>query len=189
MGRNLSTLLKDNLHTVKASLLVECARSVKYRGMPEHCVLGGICCVITELLFVTYFVDDKDDDWSIYSDSAIVCRYIPKEYSSTARNVIAYRNKFTHEFGSTEYWDLYNIVSSDMTSVLNMLHEVGGVCTKKEREEIKELLGIEDDEFYDATYKLFMDLGPIGYKRLLAKLQRNHSSGNTIRSRIERAGG
>ncbi len=168
----MSSFLKSKIYPVKAGLLVECARAMRYRNASDHFIIGGMCTIITELLFTTYYIDDANDEYSVYSDSKVVSRRIPDTYADVAIDVILYRNKFSHEFGSTEYEETYKSVVGRMKDVCSMVHYVGGMPTKAEREFLCQYYGIELTEFYDKMTDVFMKVGPIGYQQLVSKIQR-----------------
>lgn len=168
----MSTILKSKIYTVKSNLLVECAKAMTYRASTDHFVIGGICSVISELLFTTYFIDDKDDDECVYSDAAIVCKLINAKHMKSARQVIWYRNKFHHEFGTEEYYEFYDIVKADMKNITAMCHDIGGLPTVVERAYLQEYFNVDKAEFYDKMIGVFNEYGPVGFKNLVVKLQR-----------------
>lgn len=179
----MSTILKSKMYTVKANLLVECAKAMRRRTSKDHFVLGGIMSIITELLFCTYYTDDVTDEYCNYSDTTVVSNRIPTKYVEVARMVIWYRNKFAYEFGSEEYFELYEQVIANMQEITEMCHHIGGVPTMSEKRALIELLDIDEESLYDSVLAKFMEYGPIGFRQLCDKLQRRANSklGNMLK--------
>lgn len=185
----MSTFLKSRHYVVKSNLLPECAKGLCTAvSSHKHVVIGGACCLLTELLFLTYNVECKDDEYSIYSDQYVVCKRIPDMYIDTARSVIQLRNKFTHEFGSEEYFELYNIVLGSYKDVQAMAHHVGGLPTRQERDFLSSYFGIEPESFYDESINWFMQYGPIGYRQLYEKLSKENNRTRVYQLLVEAGG-
>lgn len=168
----MSNICKSNIYVTKARLLVECAKAMRYRSSEDHFILGGMSTIITELLFATYYVDDLYDEDLVYSDAKVVAGKVPEEYADVALDIVTYRNAFAHEFGTEYYDELYTSIVGRMSELCELVHEIGGVPTKRERDFLLQYYDIPIEKFYDKMYEVFMQIGTIGYKKLVEKLQR-----------------
>lgn len=171
----MSIIAKWNMYTVQCATIVECSRAIRYRKSTDHFIIGGMCVVITELLFAKYFIDDVSDSNNIYSDSRIVASRIPDEYVAAAQSVIYFRNKFAHEFGTEEYYETFESVMANMDDIVRMCYHMGALCKKEERDFLTEYYQLEKENFYDAMLKVFREVGPIGYANLVQKIKRKLS--------------
>lgn len=136
----MSTIYKSNIYIHKARLLVECAKAMRYRSSKDQFILGGIVTIVTELLFVTYYVDDMTSEDYIYSDAKVVAARVPDEYADIALDVVTFRNAFAHEFGTVYYDELYESIIDRIKPLTEFVHRIGGMPNKAEKEFLLEYL-------------------------------------------------